>query len=180
MYEKKKEITSVEEHKLVKEGIVTKEEIEPYISNYELLNTFAECIHLIDEKDTPLVKNLFEVARNFYPNNSLQGLKELMELSYQKGSDLFEDNILELLYNKQISFADIDYIEYSELNKIIEITLSNKIIKIRLSNKMLKIYLYTKYLYFALKQNLKTLCLKLYKVSINNNMTIYNYLYLVK
>ncbi|WP_341794902.1 hypothetical protein [Rickettsia endosymbiont of Rhinocyllus conicus] len=112
-----KEITNVEEHKLVKEGIVTKEEIEPYLSNYELLNLLAENSSLTNEENTPLVKRLFEIARNFYSNPS-QGLKELMELPYQKASSLLGDNILELLDNKQISFVDINYIESKELHRI--------------------------------------------------------------
>ncbi|BBJ31821.1 hypothetical protein RAS_09300 [Rickettsia asiatica] len=98
-----KEITNVEEHKLVKDGIVIKEEIEPYLSNYELLNTLGECSNLANEENIFLVKKLFENARNFYPDNSLQGLKELMELPYKKAIDLLGDNILELLNNKQIS-----------------------------------------------------------------------------
>ncbi|KJV92280.1 ankyrin repeat domain-containing protein [Rickettsia bellii] len=123
-----REITNVEEHKLVKEGIVTKEEIEPYLSNYPLLNTLVEYIYLDDDQDIPLVKKLFEIARNFYPNNSTQELKELMELSYKKVNDLVgtnSSNILELLNHKQISFADINNVESEELHKINEIKIKS-------------------------------------------------------
>jgi|GEM_PF-3444972 len=120
-----KEITNVEEHKLVREGIVTKEEIEPYLSNYELLNALGEHCHLADEDDNPLIEKLFKTARSFYPDNALQGLKELMELSYKKMTGLLGYKILELLNNKQISFADINYVENNELSRINEIKIES-------------------------------------------------------
>ena len=93
-----------------------------------MLNTLVEYIYLDDDQDIPLVKKLFEIARNFCPNNSTQGLKELMELSYKKVNDLVgtnSNNILELLNHKQISFADINDVESEELHKINEIKIKS-------------------------------------------------------
>lgn len=89
-----KEITNIEEHKLVKAGILTQEEI---ISYYELLNTLGEYSSITEEdnEETSLVKKLFDAARNFYENNPTQGLQELMEIPYQKASELDRiDNIV--------------------------------------------------------------------------------------
>ncbi|KJV92281.1 ankyrin repeat domain-containing protein [Rickettsia bellii] len=121
----RKEVTNVEEHKLVKEGIVTKEEIEPYLSNYDLLCTLAEHSHMTDDDGVSLVKKLFEAARNFYPDKPLQGLKDLMDIPDEKSVDLLKDNILKLLSDKQISFIDINYIESRELYKINEIDIKS-------------------------------------------------------
>ncbi|MCC8377445.1 MAG: ankyrin repeat domain-containing protein [Rickettsia endosymbiont of Graphium doson] len=120
----RKEVTNVEEHKLVKEGIVTKEEIEPYLSNYDLLCTLAEHSHMTDD-GVSLVKKLFEAARNFYPDKPLQGLKDLMDIPDEKSVDLLKDNILKLLSDKQISFIDINYIESRELYKINKIDIKS-------------------------------------------------------
>lgn len=120
-----REITNVEEHKLVKEGIVTKEEIEPYLSNYDFLCTLAEHSHMTDDDGVSLVKKLFEAARNFYPDKPLQGLKDLMDIPDEKSVDLLKDTILKLLSDKQISFIDINYIESRELYKINEIDIKS-------------------------------------------------------
>ncbi len=50
--------------------------------------------------------------------NPTQGLQELMEIPYQKASDLLKENILQLLTNRQISFIDVNYIEASELDRM--------------------------------------------------------------
>ncbi|MEY4464105.1 MAG: hypothetical protein RLZZ81_1076 [Pseudomonadota bacterium] len=115
-----KEITNIEEHKLVKAGILTQEEIAPYLSYYELLNTLGEYSSITenDNEETSLVKKLFDAARNFYENNPAQGLQELMDIPYQKSSDLLKENILQMLKNRQISFIDVNYIEASELDRI--------------------------------------------------------------
>ncbi|HJD59017.1 MAG TPA: hypothetical protein LFV92_07800 [Rickettsia endosymbiont of Ceroptres masudai] len=115
-----KEITNIEEHKLVKAGILTQEEITPYLSYYELLNTLGEYSSITEEdnEETSLVTKLFDAARNFYENNPTQDLQELMEIPYQKASDLLKENILQLLTNSQISFIDVNYTEASELDRM--------------------------------------------------------------
>jgi len=103
---------NVEAHKLVKNGILTKEEIAPIISNYQLLNTLAE-FNIHDGKVR--VKKLFDAARKFYPDDPAKGLLELGNMDYHKTSDLLGKNVLTLVEKKIISFA---YMQYMENNKL--------------------------------------------------------------
>lgn len=115
-------IEEKEDHLLVKDGMLSAEEMESIISNHELLNTLAS---YNDMASTNVVKKLFEIARNYYEDDKQKGINELGEINYTKATYLLNKNIQKLLKQKQLSFKDIDYIVGNELEKLCEVIAGN-------------------------------------------------------
>ncbi|MGL4226955.1 MAG: hypothetical protein ACRCRR_05100, partial [Rickettsia sp.] len=118
-------IEEKEAHLLVKDGMLSAEEMESIISNHELLNTLAS---YNDIASTNVVKKLFEIARNYYEDDKQKGINELGEINYTKATYLLNENIQKLLKQKQLSFKDIDYIVGNELEKLCEVIAGNSAI----------------------------------------------------
>lgn len=118
-------IEEKEDHLLVKDGMLSAEEMESIISNHELLNTLAS---YNDMASTNVVKKLFEIARNYYEDDKQKGINELGEINYTKATYLLNENIQKLLKQKQLSFKDIDYIVGNELEKLCEVIVGNSAI----------------------------------------------------
>ncbi|MCX4080029.1 hypothetical protein N7280_05460 [Rickettsia rhipicephali] len=70
----KSSIEKMEDHFLVKEKILSAEEMKAIISNYELLNTLAS---YNDMASANAVTKLFEIARNYYEDDKHKGINEL-------------------------------------------------------------------------------------------------------
>ncbi len=121
----KSSIEKMEDHFLVKEKILSAEEMKTIISNHELLNTLAS---YNDTASANAVTKLFEIARNYYEDDKQKGINELGVINYTKATYLLNENIQRLLKQKQLSFKDIDYVVGNELDKLCELIAGNSAI----------------------------------------------------
>lgn len=79
---------STEKHLLVKDGMLSAEEIESIISNYPLLEILASSYsreNNINEARI-IVRRLFEIARNYYEDDKQKGINELEAINYTKAT----------------------------------------------------------------------------------------------
>lgn len=128
-------IEEKEDHLLVKDGMLSTEEMESIISNYPLLeilvSSYSRENSITEDRiieDRILVRRLFEIARNYYEDDKQKGINELGEINYTKATYLLNENIQKLLKQKQLSFKDIDYIVGNELEKLCEVIAGNSAI----------------------------------------------------
>ncbi|MFV9876108.1 MAG: ankyrin repeat domain-containing protein [Rickettsiales endosymbiont of Dermacentor nuttalli] len=90
---------SVEDYLLVRENILTHE--ESCLFSYEELYTYSAYYEEIEQ----VIRDIFQLAKSFYVDNSKKGLQELANVSHDKISYLFV-----FMYNlkaKYITFKDI-------------------------------------------------------------------------
>ncbi|ALA62054.1 hypothetical protein APHACPA_1681 [Rickettsia amblyommatis str. Ac/Pa] len=86
----KSSIEKMEDPFLVKEKILSAEEIKAIISNHELLNTLAS---YNDMASANAVTKLFEIARNYYEDDKHKGMNELEAINDIKTTYLLNENI---------------------------------------------------------------------------------------
>ncbi|MCC8419207.1 MAG: hypothetical protein LN590_06760 [Rickettsia endosymbiont of Glossina mortisans submortisans] len=84
---------STEKHLLVKDGMLSAEEIESIISNYPLLEILASSYSRGNDINEDriieariIVRRLFGIARNYYEDDKQKGINELGAINYTKAT----------------------------------------------------------------------------------------------
>lgn len=126
---------SVELHFLIENGILTFEESKEF--SYEFLDTLKH--HYINAQETieavnatperlaeanslqEYIEMLFIIAREYYTDRYLQGIKELAGVSANYIPELLTDNVQNLLQNGIITFAQVGSPLMYKLNEFMEL-----------------------------------------------------------